>query len=149
MKRIPLTQGKFSLIDDEDYALVSCYSWYYMRVGCGYVYGRVDKKVVQLHRFLLNPPKGMEVDHINGSGLDNRRSNLRICTHSENTKNRQNPNKNNTSKHRGVYWISYIGKWGVQLRKDYKLYYFGSYSSKDDAIRVANLNIKKLFPGNI
>lgn len=98
-----------------------------------------------MHRLIMNAPKGMEVDHLNGDGLDNRKINLRICSHSENTKNRTRINKNNTSTQTGVYWMSHVKQWGVRFRKDYKLRHYGSYKNKEDAIKDAIILRKKLF----
>ncbi len=88
MKKIKLTQGKFALVDDEDFERLSKFKW------CFGVYARrnfmVDNKQVgfYMHWDIVGKPlKGMVVDHINGNELDNRRSNLRICTYSENNKN--------------------------------------------------------------
>jgi len=66
MKRIPLTKNKYALVDDRDYKNLSQFPW---------------------HIFITGAPKGMVVDHINNNGLDNRRSNLRVCTQSENARN--------------------------------------------------------------
>lgn len=95
MKLIPLTKGYHAIIDDADYERVSQMSWHitvtdkargtiYVK---GYIRGTGKKTEVYLHRFLMTPPKGMVVDHINRNPLDNRRENLRICTHSQNIMN--------------------------------------------------------------
>lgn len=81
---VPLTRGKVSIIDAEDINRVSRYAWCCLQNG--YAFNRIAG---YLHRYLLDPPPGMEVDHINGDRLDNRRStNLRTCTVAENRRNR-------------------------------------------------------------
>lgn len=85
MKQIPLTQGKFAIVDDEDFERVNAFKWQY---HCdGYATSQKSK----MHRFILNAPKGMVVDHKNHDGLDNRKENIWICTNSQNQLNR-NPN---------------------------------------------------------
>lgn len=87
-------------IDSSDLELVKGYAWYIMRIPrdgytTKYVIARVYEdgdwkkpKTVYLHRVITDCPKGKIVDHINGNELDNHRSNLRVCTHSENQLNR-------------------------------------------------------------
>jgi len=77
--------GKFVLIDDEDAELVAGRSWHAMTVR-KLIYAKTGEngKTLLMHRLIMDPPADMHIDHINGDGLDNRRSNLRICTHAEN-----------------------------------------------------------------
>jgi len=88
MKTIELTKGYTTLVADEDFERVKTHSWQI----CGdYAVGYVDgKSGVMLHKFIMGAVKGMEVDHINGNPLDNRRENLRVCTTQENRRNRRN-----------------------------------------------------------
>ena len=93
---IPLTMGLETLIDEQDVKFVSEWFWQstcvYSSKTRKYIYAgsylgkkdRKTKRLVYLHRFLMQPKKGQVVDHLNGNMLDNRRSNLRICTHREN-----------------------------------------------------------------
>lgn len=88
--KIPLTQGKFAIVSDADYKRLSKYKWHAHRDKNGILFyaERYDKKrkphIVKMHREIMKPPKGLVVDHRNGDGLDNRRSNLRVCTTAEN-----------------------------------------------------------------
>ena len=88
-----LTKGFGTLIDDEDYEEISQYKWHVVEGKSVNYAARSGKDEtgkpihILLHRQLMNPPKGMVVDHINGDGLDNRRVNLRVVTHGENIKN--------------------------------------------------------------
>ena len=87
---IPLTQNLFALVDAADYEWLKDYKWHVTRHGaCGTVYAgrREGGRLVLMHRQIMNPPKGMVVDHINGNGVDNRRCNLRICTQKQNVHN--------------------------------------------------------------
>lgn len=91
-RTIPLTRGKVAKVDPEDFKWLSLYKWHCMASG-GYAARRHrkrsegDKKLVRMHNEIMQPPPGMEVDHKNGDPLDNRRSNLRICTRVENCRN--------------------------------------------------------------
>ena len=107
-KKIRLTKGKFTTVDDEDYEFLSEFNW--CITGSGkkeYAITRMgikngyDGKNVTMHRIILNPPEGMCVDHIDGDGLNNRRSNLRICTQAENVRNRRKPSIND-EKYMGI-----------------------------------------------
>lgn len=134
MKEIPLTRNLVALVDDGDYEDLMQYTWYakpsgkfgnfyaYRSVGCYETY----KKVI-MHRQILPPPAGLFIDHINGWGLDNQRSNLRICTKAENMHNRV-LNKNNKSGYKGVcavkglkdrQWITQIVVAGKKVRVGY------------------------------
>lgn len=117
---ISLTQNRTSIINTSDINLIVIYKWcawfnkssksYYAKSNIG------NHKVVSLHRFLLGvtDPK-LHVDHINGNTLDNRRSNLRICTAAENTKNHTKPHPRNKSGFRGVCWSKDKLKWKAYI----------------------------------
>lgn len=119
MKEIPLTQGKFAFVDDEEYKRLSRYKWsahksgnmYYatctVYLGGGRKHGKF--KHIKMHRLIMNPPTDMQIDHINCDGLDNRKVNLRICTLSENIRNSKS--RKGTSRFKGVYWIPSRRKW--------------------------------------
>lgn len=92
MKKIPIG-GKnalrnYTIIDDEDYERVSRHKWH--DTGEGYIASWIGgkEKQILLHRFILNPPNGKHIDHINHDTYDNTKENLRICTQKENAKNR-------------------------------------------------------------
>lgn len=92
---VPLTMGLETLIDEEDLPLVEPFMWQASKVAStnkrDYIYaasyfGRksIKQPLVYLHRFLMNPKRGQVIDHLNGDTLDNRKSNLRVCTQREN-----------------------------------------------------------------
>lgn len=101
MIEIPLSQGKVALIDDADYEKVSHHKWSvsFCKTGQKWYARRTirrDKKqhTIYLHRFILDAPPHLQVDHINGNGLDNRRANLRLVTVTQNRQcGRSRPNK--------------------------------------------------------
>lgn len=135
------------LIDDEDYDKIKGYIWHiYKRpytFYCGTFY-KIDgkQKTIDLHRFLTNCPKGFDVDHINRDGLDNRRSNLRICTRSQNIQN-QKIHKDNRYGARGLYWDKSRKKWQVRICINYKTIHIGRFENKEDAINAYNEAAKK------
>lgn len=85
------------------------------------------QKVMLMHHLIISPEEGMEIDHINRNGLDNRKKNLRCVTHAQNLQN-QVKHKNNSSGYRNVYWSEGKRKWiaeikinGKQIRKSFDL----------------------------
>lgn len=98
MITIGLTRGKVALIDDDDFERVSKFKWtslynpnnkkWYARRAVG---GRGRQTTIYMHRFILNAPKGIQVDHINGEGLDNQKRNLRLATNAQNHQNQIKP----------------------------------------------------------
>jgi len=148
MTRIKMTKGKFALVDDEDVEKVSRFKWYTLEKD-GLFYGNSTvyipvrkKKLYQMHRVIMNAPKGLQVDHINGDRLDNRRSNLRLCTQSQNASNR-GKNKNNTSGYKGVSWNKREKKWSARIRVNGKLYFLGNFIDIKYAAQAYNIAAKK------
>lgn len=156
MKTIALTRGYSALVDDADYELVACFKWHanikYRRDGSVYtvyamrVYGtRKEKKVAMMHRFILglSDPK-IKADHWNHNGLDNQRSNLRICTQGQNQGNTR-MRVSNTSGFKGVSWHALAKKWTVSLGANGNRKYIGLFASKEEAARAYNVAATKLF----
>ena len=142
MKTIPLTQGKIALVDDEDYSSLASRKWHYN--VSGYACGNMMGKRVFMHRELIKATVDLEVDHINGDTLDNRKSNLRLCTHAENMRNRK-MQKNNTSGYKGVYWGKKINKWRSKIRHNWVVIALGDYETAEEAARVYDAAAIKLF----
>jgi len=160
MKKIKLTQDQWALVDDEDYDRLNEHKWIAQRE---YKSKRADKfyvvrnfpidstsgkkwKTIALHREITNAPKGMVVDHINGDSLDNRKENLRVCTHQENQMNRR-INKDNTSGYKGVYYDAKNKKnsWYAKIMFNYKLIHIGYYKTKEEAARAYDQKAIELF----
>src|SRR3990167_5189242 len=122
MKKIQLNkrkpeQGYFAIVDDEDFEKVNGLSWTVLigQTGIKYaVHKPRYKSFIYLHRLVMNAPSGIIVDHKNRNGLDNRKSNLRLCNYSENAINSK-CFKHNTSGYKGVYWDKTREKWGAQI----------------------------------
>ena len=141
--RIPLHSPSypdmFATIDEEDADKVSGFRWnvrkdvytFYARAAVRL--GDRRQKTVAMHRLIMSCPDGMEVDHINLDGLDNRKENLRISHHSQNVAN-QYLRTSNTSGYKGVYWESRKGWWRAQIRSRGRSWVLGIF---DDPILAA------------
>lgn len=115
-KELILTKGKVAIVDDEDYEHLSQWKWHFVASHNGYAARREypSRKYIYLHRQITNAPKDMDVDHTNNDGLDNRKSNLRVCTTAQNLANRGFLPTRNKSGFKGVSfngkrWVAQIG----------------------------------------
>lgn len=105
-----------------------------------------EKKIL-LHRIILNAPPGLQVDHINHNALDNRQSNLRIVTNSENAQNKIGANRSNRfSRSIGVYWHSRDKAWAAKIKINYKDIWIGYFDKKEDAEKAVFEARAKLMP---
>lgn len=143
--KIPLRDGLFTLIDESDSQMLASYRWWLRSAGersKDYAYTQVRGKTVYLHRMLLRPRAGFFVDHVNGDGLDNRRSNLRVCSPSENTANRAVRNKYG---YRGIE-PTFGGKlWRAKAQKGGVQKYASLFETKEDAARAYDEMARELF----
>lgn len=103
-------------------------------------------KRISLHRYILDPPSDIVIDHINHNPLDNRKSNLRLLTNAQNCQNKNGMNKNNVSGMRGVSWNNALQRWKVSIRKDYKYVYQRTFKDLDEAKKAAQEAINKFLP---
>ena len=131
---IPLTQGRHAIIDNEDLPLVAAYKWHACKYGhVWYAEGhtpRPNRKTIRMHRIVIGAKKGQAVDHKNGNGLDNRRTNLRICTRSEQSLNCR------TDGFRGVGLLTdrkRSKKWYARVRVNGKSVWLGTYNTPEGA----------------
>jgi len=97
-----------------------------------YVEFKAQRRTQMLHRWLLNARPGQFVDHINGDGFDNRRANLRLCTHTENMQNRRR-HSNNKSGFKGVYFDQRKGKYRAEVKAFKRRYYIGEFKTAEEA----------------
>lgn len=123
------------LVDIDDLSIVKNVHWY--RTGRGHEYVEGGFPAQRLHRLIMGAPDNMVVDHINGITTDNRKSNLRICTISENVKN-QCMGKRNKSGYKGVYFHSGRNKWHTQIRANGKRIHIGYFDNKEEAAKAYN-----------
>ena len=145
MKKVYLTKGGITLVDDQDYEKVNAYKWFRKKNNYGGEMAMTTNGPKEyLHRLIMDPPKGMNVDHINGNGLDNRRANLRICTPAENSRNSK-IYSNNTSGFKGLTWHKGSKKWTVRITKNYKRVHVGYFTDVIEAAQAYNLAATKYF----
>jgi hypothetical protein len=144
-KMIPLNGGKTALVDDADYEYLSQWKWQYngyaMRLTSRSL--PINRTTVLMHRVIMDAPHGMEVDHINGNKLDNRRSNLRICTSTENKHNR-GVYRNSTTGSKGVTFNKREKKFKVSIRiGNGKRLHLGYFTNLGEATRAYDEAAKK------
>ena len=144
MKRIPLTQGKFALVDNEDYDEFAKHTW---RVtNSGYACRTLKHPVsVYMHKVILGAKPNEQGDHINGDRLDNRRRNLRLATNQQNLCNR-GKQRNNTSGFKGVYWHKSCQKWGASIKLNGTKIHLGLFDGKEIA-HAAYCGAAKMYHG--
>ena len=142
---IPLTQGRFAIVDAEDYARLAKYKWSCQKSKNNFYATRANGNArISMHREIMKAPEGLQVDHIDGGGLNNRKSNLRLCTHAENVHNSR-PMHNATSKYKGVCWHKHKKKWCVSISKSGKRTYLGNFDDEIEAAVAYDRKAEQLF----
>ncbi len=137
MKTIQLTRGKFTIVDDSDFELVNKFTWHANKSNGWYAKTFINNNgkfvTLQMHRLILGCPEDMQIDHINGDGLDNRRENLRLCNNTQNHQNRHSVLS--ASGYKGVYFRKYgkRGKYNARIYYNGKSIWLGSFDSPVDA----------------
>lgn len=145
-KEILLTRGASTKVSPEDFEYLSQFSWC---LGAkGYATKALPRqgspqKRIRLHNLLLNPPKGMLVDHINRDVLDNRRENLRLVTLEQNQQN-AGVRKDSQSGFKGVSWNSHDRCWIATCQANNKRRFLGRFNDKLDAATAYNFAAHEL-----
>lgn len=152
MKRIPLTQGKFVIVDDRDYKWLSQYNWYiaskskpFRPYAVRQVQIKGKRIQIYMHRLILNAQSKQWVDHINHDGLDNRRANLRICTPLQSNRNKRPFKNKSTSIYKGVDWRKQTKRWRARIKGARKVRYLGDFNSERDAAIAYDNAARELF----
>ena len=145
-KRIKLSCGKFAIVDAADYKRLSTYRWCALEKGRSWYAKTLNRNgtILSMHRFITNAPKGLFVDHINHNGLDNRRQNLRLCTHLENLRNAR-PRKGGSSKYKGVYWEKAKKRFRAKIQHNRKSIHLGYFKNEIEAAKAYDKKAKELF----
>jgi len=135
---IPLSRGTYAIIDTDNLRILNLYRW--SLVGCktGTRYARRFKngQTIYMHREIMNAPAGMEIDHMNGNGLDNRRAILRICTEAQNQQNSKK-RTGKSSVFKGVSWEKDRRKWRASIKPvNKKRFNIGRFVSEIDAAKA-------------
>lgn len=143
MKEIILTQGKVALVSDEDFAMLSQYKWWAHKQPNSFYAGRMitlsngKRKPLMMHQAILgNPEAGKEIDHIDGNGLNNQRSNLRFVTRRQNMQNAVNHRTKHTSKYPGVSYDSRRDKWKAYIKINGTHKDIGRFNTEEEAFQV-------------
>ncbi len=144
-REISLSQGQIAIVDESDYEILRRHKWH--AVWCEYTHSFYAqtwlyvpyKRREFMHRIVMECEKrdGKQIDHINGQTTDNRRSNLRFVTHSQNQMNRKLHSAISASGHRGVSWCKITNKWKVRVNVDGKEIWLGRHTDKQVAINIA------------
>lgn len=139
--RIPLTRGMFALVDEADMHLVSGRKWTLLGTpdaprAATHYFRDAGKRVVALamHRLIAAAPASLVVDHINGDPLDNRRANLRACTHAENMRNRRPHKRRGEAMPKGVSNVA--GRFRASIMHNNELHRLGYFDTAEAAARA-------------
>jgi hypothetical protein len=146
-RRIPLTQGKFAIVDPDDYHRLRKYKWQLQRSPSNFYAKRAIRErskyiLVLMHREILKVADNLVVDHINHNGLDTRKANLRPATQLQNTWN--NLRRRGKNRFRGVFWDKGEKKWQARLAYDYKKIHLGFFDDDVEAAKAYDEAAKKL-----
>ena len=145
--------GHVAQVDDADILLLGSFTWSLLKVKhlCYAVHlkrvmvgTKASTTAILMHRFLTKAPSGMDVDHINGDGLDNRRCNLRVCSRAENLRNAR-VGQRNTSGYKGVSWHSTKQVWRATIMVNYKTIRLGEFKNLQDAVAARKEAERKHF----
>lgn len=142
-RRIALSQGKYAIVDTEDYRKLSKDKWHTAKMGNKFYairWGRGGKngkrEAYRMHREVMRIADGMMCDHINGNGLDNRKANLRPATCAQNSWNRGKSRAISCSKYKGLAWNKQTQKWKVRVCFNGKRIYLGRFKNQIEAARA-------------
>ena len=145
MKTINLSKQCVALVDDGDYDRLNKHKWSVESTvsGIRYAVRAEEGQRIKMHRAILDAPTGIEVDHIDGDGLNNTRQNLRLATHRQNSYNVAKKNRGK-SKYKGVSWRADRKKWKATLTFG-KQIYLGLFDNELDAAIAYNRAAKLYF----
>ena len=155
MKVIPLTRGKYTIVDDEDYERLMQHSWAWVpstnsKSGMGYAVRKGSKRrgeprTVQMHREILHAAEGTIIDHLNRNSLDNRKENLRFASVQKNAFNRSKPVMKCTSRYKGVFQRKNKKYWTARIKFNDRHVELGSYEDEEKAAAVYNFASRIFF----
>lgn len=156
MIEIPLTRGKYTIIDDVDADLADI-KWY-AKDGRGEFYAArcvrlrpCVRKMVRMHRVILERILGRKlksgevVDHVDGNGLHNTRNNIRLATYTQNSANAHKWNRATTSAYRGVSWHSASNKWRATIRCNGACKHIGIFDTEVEAALAYDKYARDMF----
>lgn len=142
MKLLSLTRGKFATVDDADFEFLSKWKWRALdtqrvRVSESFYAIRGGRNSVYMHREIakrIGFDESKQVDHMDGDGLNNKRSNLRACTNGENMRNARKT-ANRSSQYKGVHWNKHAKKWQARIHV-LKTTHLGYFDDEETAAKA-------------
>ncbi len=145
--KVPLTRGLFCEIDESDYHLICNHKWHAIKdhsIKYADKYYAANRQLGSMHRHILGiTDVRIMIDHRDGDGLNNRRSNLRECTHKQNMQNRKQ--RFGSSKYKGVSWSKPNKKWKSKYQLDRQEVFLGYFDSEVDAAIAYNAAVSIAF----
>jgi hypothetical protein len=150
-RRIPLGEGKYTIVDPQDFYRFNIFNWCLKDHGSNIYAARLAAapqkrmriKIISLHREIMGHPEGLFVDHKNGDGLDNRRDNLRLATREQNMCNRRKTKSKTSSRFTGVSFNKRIGRWSAYVGHCRKNIFLGYFDDEITAARTHDAAAKK------
>ncbi len=144
IRRIPLTRGKFALVDAANFEWLKQHHWSCRGGGNPYA-ARFEKgKIVWMHREIMHTPEGMVCDHIDGNGVNNLCANLRNCTRADNVHNLSKA-AHGSSIYKGVFRIKGTDKWAAKICHQGHRYWLGTFDEEAQAARAYDRKAVELF----
>ena len=143
MKKIKLTQGKYALVDNEDFEYLNQWKWCFHKtpkdtqgyaIRSGYCRKTGKRSRIAIHRVIVKAKLGEICDHRNGNGLDNRRKNLRTCTLEQSARNKKASRRKKLNAIKGVTIIKnnsgIPSYWIARITHNKKRIYLGTFKTK-------------------
>ncbi|MGA2092801.1 MAG: HNH endonuclease [Sedimentisphaerales bacterium] len=147
-RKIYLDEGIWTIVDPQDYYRLKNFNWFLSGSSKKFYahrtikIGNIETKTVSMHRLIMDAPKGLVVDHINGNGLDNRRANLRLVTSLQNHWNGRKM-ENTSSRFKGVCFYKAYRKWIAYINVAGKRIYLGYFDVEIEAAKAYDAAARK------